>query len=128
MYQVGFEGFNFPDSQITVALAAGITTADIGKALAVDTGAANTLKLAGDGDTIVARLMTVENRVNEGSLVGTASFRFSARLPIKTGETVAVGDTVVGAGSGEVKALETADHNANFVAEIDGTSAIVVKI
>ena len=129
LYQVGFEGFNYPDTQITVTLKAGITAADIGAPMAVDTSAANTFKIAGDGDTIVGRLLTVEDRVNEGTLIGTVAFRFTARMKVASTATVAVGTTVVGAGSGEVKEAAANDHNANFVAEIVDTDyAVVVKL
>lgn len=135
---VSLRGFHFEDSHLTVKLKTGIVVADIGKGLAIDPSAANTLKLAGDGDHIIARLETVEDRSIEGTLIGTASFRFSNLLPIKTGltgsEAVVVGSTVVGAGSGEVKALDDGDstptpnYSINFVAEIIGTNAVVVKI
>lgn len=131
--QVTLRGFHFEDSIFTVNLAAGITKADEGKALALDPSAPNTMKLAGDGDTIVGRLEVVEDRAVEGKLVGACAFRFANVLPIASGATVNVGDTVIGAGNGEVKRLENAgvpapDHSVNFVVEIIGTDAVVVKI
>jgi len=126
--KVSLRGFHFEDWSLTFVLAAGITTADVGKAVSIDTGAANKVKLAADGDVIVGRLATVEDRTVEGQLIGAVELKFANILPIKTGETIAVGDTVVGAGSGTVKAADTADHNANFVAEVIGTNAVVVKI
>lgn len=131
--KVSLRGFHFEDAHLTVVLAAGITKADIGKAMTVDATAANKFKLAADNSPIVARLETVEDRVNEGQLIGTISFRFANYLPIKTGATIAVGDTAVGAGAGEVKRLEsggnsTPDYSINYVAEIVGTNAVVVKI
>ena len=133
---VTLRGFHFEDFSLSVNLAAGITQSDIGKALAVDATGSNKLKLAGNGDTIVARLASVEDRTVEGTLIGAAEFRFANLLPIKSGltggEAVVVGSTVVGAGSGEVKALADSgtaapDHSKNWVAEIIGTSAVVVK-
>jgi hypothetical protein len=125
--QVGLEGFAFEDSQFTYNLAAGITSADKGKAMTLDTSAANTMKLAGDGDTVVGRLLTVENRINEGTLVGTVSLRFSARFT-KEG-TVAVGDKVLGSVTpGTVKAAGAANMNDNFVVQVDGDEVIVQKV
>ena len=125
--KVSLRGFHFEDASLTVKLAAGIVAANVGKAMAMST-VANTLKLAGDGDTIVGRLVSVEDRTVEGQLVGAVEFQFANYLPIKAGEVVAPGDTVVGAGNGEVKKAATADHNANFVAEVVGSNAVVVKI
>lgn len=132
--KVSLRGYYFEDSIFTFNLKTGITQADIGKAVSLDTSAANTVKLAGDGDVIIGRLETVENRTVEGTLVGAVALRFAELLPIKSGETVAVGDTVVGAGNGEVKALKSGEPAAsapnyamNFVAEVIGTNAVVVK-
>lgn len=131
---VTLRGYYFEDSIFTFKLKAGITKDDIGKAVALDTSAANTVKLAGDNDVIIGRLETVENRSVEGILVGAVALRFAEILPIKTGETVNVGDTVVGAGDGEVKALMSGspaasapNYSMNFVAEVIGTNAVVVK-
>lgn len=108
--QVSLHGFPFEDSQLTVKLAAGITAADVGKALTQDTSADNQMKLAGDGDPIDGQLLTVENRSIEGQLVGTCSFRFAAKLPVKSGlagaAVVARGSRLIGAGAGEVKAID----------------------
>ena len=132
-FNVSLRGFHFEDSLLTVNLASGITAADVGKAVTIDTTAANTFKLAGDGDHVMGRLEVVEDRKVEGQLVGTVAFRFANLLPIKIGETVAVGDTVVGAGNGTVKALQASgtsapDYTANFVAEVNDDYAVVVKI
>lgn len=125
---VSLRGFHFEDFSLTFKLKSGILAADVGKAVAIDATAANTVKLAGDGDKIVGRLATVEDRTIEGTLIGAVELKFANLLPIKTGSTVLVGDTVVGAGAGEVKSAATPDYNDNFVAEIIGTSAVVVKM
>ncbi len=126
--KVSLRGFHFEDSHLTFTLAAGITANDVTKAVALDTSAPNKVKLAGADDVIIGRLEVVEDRKVEGQLVGTIALRFANELPIKAGETVAVGDTVVGAGGGEVKKATAANHNANYVAEVIGSKAIVVKI
>ena len=126
---VNLRGYRFEDFTLTVALNTTITKDDVGKALSWDTAAANRMKLAADGDPIAARLDVFEDRTNVGEgKVGTAEFKFSSRLPIKSGQTVVVGDTAVGAGGGEIKAAGIKDYDNNYVAAIDGTYAIVVKL
>lgn len=137
---VTLRGFHWEDSSLTFNLATGITAADIGKAVSIDAGAANKVKLAGDGDIIIGRLASVESRSVEGTLIGAVELQFANTLPIKSGladgEVVVVGSTVVGAGSGQVKALTTGsgptvaapNHSINFVVEIIGTNAVVVKV
>lgn len=102
--------FTFEAFQLTVNLASGITSADIGKPVTQDTSADNQVKLAGDGDPIIGVLYTVEDRVNEGTRVGTVEFKFAAKVPIKSGLTgasvVARGKRLCGAGGGEVRALD----------------------
>lgn len=134
-YNVSLRGFHFEDFMLTGKLKDGITTDDVGKAIAVDAASgANCFKLAGAGDTIVGRLESVEDRTVEGNLVGAISFRFANTLPIDAAGTVAVGDTVVGgATAGTVDRLEDTgvaapNHSINFVAEIIGTDAVVVKL
>lgn len=126
--KVSLRGFHFEAFILTFTLAAGITAADAGKAVALDPTGDNKVKLAADGDTIIGRLEVVENRKVEGQLVGAVALKFANLLPIKTGQTVAVGDTAVGAGGGEIKKATAADHAKNFVAEVIGTNAVVVKV
>lgn len=125
--KVSLRGFHFEDFHLTFLLASGIVADDIGKAVSFG-AAANTVKLAADGDVIIGRLETVEDRKVEGQLVGAVSLKFANLLPIKSGQTVVAGDSVQGAGGGEVKKLTTANHSVNFVAEVIGTDAVVVKL
>lgn len=118
--------YRFEDFSLTVNLNSAIVASDVGKALSWDTSAANTMKLAADGDEIAAFLDTFENRGSAGK-VGTALFKFAQKLPIKSGQTVAVGNTVVGAGNGEVKA-GVAAPDKNIVTEIQGSYAVVLKL
>ena len=98
--------FHFEDHMFTFTLASGITVADIGKAVSVDTGAGMKVKLATDNEKIFGRLEAVEDRVQEGVLIGTVSLKFMGKLP-STG-TINVGDSVVGsATAGTVKAATT---------------------
>ncbi len=106
----------FPQYQRTVRLASGITAVHEGRALTQDGTNANQYRLAGDNDPIDARLLKVENRAVTGQLLGTISKVFIEELPIKSGETVTVGNMVVGAGSGEIKALAAAGTPADLAA------------
>lgn len=101
---ISHEGIFIEEFQFPWNLASGIVAADVGKAVAIDTGADTTVKLAGDGDAIIGRLETFEDRVVEGIKVGAVSHAGGVKFPYKTGETLARGNYVVGAGSGEVKA------------------------
>ncbi|CCV12943.1 hypothetical protein [Mesorhizobium sp. STM 4661] len=125
---VSLAGFHFEDFSLTFKLTAGIVAADVGKAVAISAAAANTVKLAGDGDYIVGRLATVEDRTIEGTLVGAVELKFANTLPIKVGQVVVVGGSVVGAGAGEVKPAGVTDLNANMVVEVVGLVATVVKL
>lgn len=115
---VTMKGFHQEAFHLTMNLSGTVTAADIGKAVSVDDATANTAKLAGDGDVIIGRLASYENRTNEGIVVGAVEFRFANTLPIAESETVAVGDTAVGGGAGAVKAAAAANHSQNFVAEV----------
>lgn len=130
--QVTLRGFHFEDFHLTMNLSGLTAVTDsrtvVGKAVSLDATAPNTAKLAEDGEVIIGRLASFENRAVEGIVVGAVEFKFSNLLPIKTGETVVIGNTVVGAGGGEVKAAVAADHTKNFVADIIGTNAVVVKL
>ena len=112
----------------TMKLASGIDDGDIGKAVSLDT-VANQVKLAADGDKIFGRLEVVEDNG-----LGTVSLKFVETLPIKTGETFAVGDTAIGAGAGEVKVrrnagdtADEADPNDNLVVEVRTGFVVVYK-
>jgi hypothetical protein len=123
---VSLRGIEHDEFHYPFNLAAGTVVADASKAVSLDTSAANTVKLAADGDAIVGKLVTVEDRTIEGILVGAVALKGGFKFTIKSGETVAIGDTVVGAGAGEVKAAAAANHSVNMVVEIIGTTAIVV--
>lgn len=124
---VSLKGIHHEEFHYPFNLKAGIVAADATKAVSIDPSAKNTVKLAADGEQIIGRLVTVENRAIEGTLVGAVEIRGGFALPIKAGETVNVGDTVVGAGNGEVKAAATANHADNVVVEVTATHAIIVR-
>ena len=99
---ISFVGIPHSEFRRTAYLAAGITSADVGKPVTLDTSANNTFKLAGANDVIYGNLKVVENRVQEGILVGTIEFKGGFQWA-KSG-AINVGDSVVGAGAGAVKA------------------------
>lgn len=99
---ISLVGIPHSEFRRTVYLAAGITSADVGKPVTLDTSANNTFKLAGADDVIYGNLKVVENRVQEGILVGTIEFKGGFQWT-KSG-VIAVGGGVVGAGAGAVKA------------------------
>lgn len=79
-----------------------MTQADVGKVVALDT-AANTIKLASDGDVILGLLEQVEDRRSQAQgVLATVAFEFGARVSY-TGE-LDIGDLVVANGNGGVRA------------------------
>ena len=129
--------FSHPDFTLTMNLSGAPALTDVGKAASLDATGSNTAKLAADNDVILGRLETVETGGLDGLTVGAIARKFQARLPIKAGLTgfnaVAVGDTVCGAGAGEVKALnsgsaKTPNHALNIVVAIEGSFAVVSQL
>lgn len=86
---------------ITQYLNSAVVAADVGKV--VKFSANNTVNLAADGEEIHGVLKSYEDRVMEDVKTGTVGFNGGYRFTYKTSDTVAVGDSVVSAGGGEVK-------------------------
>lgn len=122
---VSLEGMTHNDFHYPFLLAAAVVAADVGKPMAVDVTAPNTLKVAADGEQILGRLETFEDRTIEGIKVGAVSIRGGWSFPI-TG-TVAVGDTVVGAGGGNVRAAVEANHADNVVVQVAAGRATIIR-
>lgn len=120
---ISFVGIPHSEFRRTAYLAAGITSADVGKPVTLDTSANNTFKLAGADDIIYGNLKVVENRVQEGILVGTVEFKGGFQWP-KSG-VIAVGNGVVGAGAGAVKA---GTNPRSLVVSVGSTTVDVVFI
>jgi hypothetical protein len=98
------ELFNYP-----FKISGSPVAADVGKAVSLDAGAANTVKLAADGDPILGILMTLEDRVVEGVKICTVATKGGHRLQVVSGGSgaISVGSEVQGAGAGEVKVNAT---------------------
>jgi hypothetical protein len=110
---VSLRGMYHDEFQYPFLLAAGITKADEGKAVTPDASAANTVKLAGDGDQIIGRLEVVEIRIQEGINIGTVSIQGGLDYPLKAAEAALVnGDRVVGGGSGTIRKAAAGVYSA----------------
>ena len=120
-------GYPIEDSMFTYLLSGTITIADIGKAVMLDTAAANTVKLTQAAeDVIFGRLETFEDRTALGIKVGTVARGFKDKLP-KAANVITVGQSVAGSAvAGIVKAALTQDTNRNIVIEV-GTDFVVVE-
>ena len=118
---ISLVGIPHSEFRRTVYLAAGITKADEGKPVTLDTTANNTFKLAGADDVVMGNLKVVETRVQEGILVGTVEFKGGFQWT-KSG-AIAVGDGVVGAGAGAVK---TGANPRSLVVAVGTTTVDVV--
>lgn len=108
---VSFNGIFEENAQLTFLVSGTLTKATAeGYAVELDTSAANTVKLATDGGAILGRLDVYENRTTEAVKVGTVSMRGGYKFivePTVIGQATepALGDYIVGAGSGKVKKL-----------------------
>ena len=120
---VSLRGIEHEEFHYPFNLASAVTADDVGKPVAIDATAANTVKVAGDGDVIVGKLATYENRTIEGVKVGAVALKGGFKFA-KSG-TVAVGASVQGAGGGAVKALASPNYALNMVVE-SGTDYVVV--
>lgn len=123
---ISLAGINVEAFQFPFKLASAITAADVGKAVSLDTGAANTVKLAADDEEVLGVLMTYEDRTQAGEgEVGTVALKGGVKL-LKTG-TVNVGQQVLGsATAGTVKGAAMAVGARNIVVEVSGNYATVV--
>lgn len=135
MTQIGTTSLNgifHEEFQYPFLLASGIDADDEGKAVALDATAANTVKLAGDGDVIIGRLETVEDRSIEGILIGTVSLFGGLKFPVESGLGAAdvpdVGEYLHGGGTGGVKGSTTASKWLVVEMASDDSYAIAIGI
>lgn len=129
IYGLSNKGRYLEDFQEYFYLAAGITAADVGKAVEIDTSGEQKVKLATDGGIIIGRLEVVEDRKQEGILVGTVSLKGFNYFPrVAGGGSADLGDTIVGAGNGLVKAAAANNPRDNFVKLVDATNNRVLVV
>ena len=122
------EAFTFNDTMFTYNISGTVTTADVGKAVTLDSAAASTFKLTANDDVVMGRLETYEDRVTLGLKVGTVARRFKCKFPAAVGHSIVVGSAVDGSAvAGEVKLkVSQAEPKVNRVVEI-GTDYVVVE-
>lgn len=108
----------------TFNLAAAVAEADIGTPVSSDfVTAAMQVKKGADNDLIFGILMSYESDVQTTLKRGAVAMAGGFRLTYKTSDAVANGDSVVCAGSGEVKTTATA--NRTTVVSKDSTNRTV---
>lgn len=123
-----------PDNGLTFLLKSDIKEEHVGLAVTQDTSAANTVKLAGDGDEVLGVLMNVEDRTAIAG-VKTGGVQLVGGLELKAVEDhgLKVGDYVTGGGNGLVKKSATGTNGATAVQtacrvwEVKTDSVIVIK-
>lgn len=121
---VSLRGFYSEDWNFTWNLSGAVTRADVGKAMSQDTATKNTAKLALDGELLVGKLSSYENRVQEGVIVGTLSQKGSFDIPY-TG-ALTLGASVVGSATpGVVKAAAAGSNPTRVVEILAGNIAVV---
>lgn len=127
---IGFGGVSLAgvmdeDSSYSFNLASGITSANIGNAVSVDTTAPYQVKLAVAGDILLGRLETVEVRTIEGILVGTVATEGGLVFPYDAANAPTVGASVQGGTTaGTVKLLAAAQGRNNVVLMVDATNVV----
>lgn len=84
------------------------TNADVNKVVVLDTSAANTVKLGSDGDIILGVLEQVEDLRSQAQGV-LATVAFEGCFKVNYEGTLAVGDYVVAAADGKVRAVKTTE-------------------
>lgn len=130
----GVVSFGFPIDDVTFTyLISGLAdeTAvanSAGRAVSQDVTAANTVKLAADGDEIFGRVFLSENRTVLGIKTSTIQRMFKEKLPANAGHGIVVGDRVVGAGSGFVKKAGAGVGLRTVVVEVIGNDIVVERI
>lgn len=137
---IAHEEFHYP-----LLVSGTVSAASVGSAVMVDTAAANTVKLATDGASILGRLETFEDRTIEGTKNGAISLFGGMRFTVDPNatssspdETPAVGDFLVGAVSNasvagyvrKASAVELATGTKKLwqVMEVENSGATVVAI
>ena len=124
---VSLRGITHEDFHYPFNLASGMTIADVGKAVALDTTAPRTVKIAAATEEILGVLVSFEDRTVEGIKVGTVALKGGVQLTAVSGHSIVVGDYVEGsATAGQVQ--ESATHkNCQVVAVSGDTLEVIFK-
>lgn len=123
--QIVLECFSLDDFIYTMLASEPITVADIGKCVSLDPAVASGVRLAGDGDPIYGRIYQVEDRSQENITTVTVETKFRKRVKLLAGEAPTIGNSIVGAGDGFVKAAPTA--NGSVILDVSSDYVIVEK-
>lgn len=124
---VDLAGIYDAESHLTFAISGTVTTADVGKPASLDTTANSTVKIAAAGDEIIGVIRAIEVRSQEGTQLATVCTKYSANYTLKSGDAAAVGDTVVGAGGGEVKKAAANNSALNIIVAKTGSTVTVLQ-
>lgn len=133
------EEFHYP---FLVSGGTAVNIQDVGKAVTLDTAAANTVKLAVDGDSILGPMVVYEDRTQaEGTVNGTVALRGGYRFLVKPNagsaspsQAPAIGDYLVGAVDGtkggyvrKATSVELATGTKSLwqVVQVEGTTSVV---
>lgn len=130
-YNVTLIGQTFPDFNLTFSISDTITDTDavLGLAVCQDASAANTVKLATDGAEILGRIFVCEDGKSQGEApVVTVERVGGMKLPVAKGETIAVGDEVVGAADGKVRKKTDSDEAKGAKVWEVGSDFVVVLL
>lgn len=127
MFDYTMEGLTYPDFNHTYKLTDNVTDMVALEGLAVeqDTSAANAVKLATDGGEVVGFIQSAENGINQGEGI-TVTVATKGGHKVKTSAELSVGDYVVGAGNGAVKAAGNGVVTDIKVWEVRSASEAVV--
>lgn len=127
MFDYTMEGLTYPDFNHTYKLTDNVTDMAALEGLAVeqDTTAANAVKLATDGAEVVGFIQSAENGINQGEGI-TVTVATKGGHKVKTSAELSVGNYVVGAGNGAVKAAGNGVVTDIKVWEVRSASEAVV--
>lgn len=124
---VSLDGLFDEDEMYTFLVSGTVLSTDVGKAVTLDTTAANTVKLAGDGEKIIGRLESYENRKTEANATGTVAiggglrFKVNPDVVASPGDEIpTIGDFLVGSTSnaaekGFVQKAQSTDHPKRWI-------------
>jgi hypothetical protein len=122
-------GFPLDDFTFTYNISGAVDQTKLGNAVTLDSTAASTMKLAGDGAAVHGRLVSFEDRSQQGAgKTGAVQRKFKEKLPAAVGHGIAVGNSVCGSATAGLvrKAVAGTDPITNLVVEV-GTDFVVVE-
>ena len=127
MFDYTMEGLTYPDFNHTYKLTDNVADMAALEGLAVeqDTSAANAVKLATADGEVVGFIQSAENGINQGEGI-TVTVATKGGHKVKTSAELSVGDYVVGAGNGAVKAAGNGVVTDIKVWEVRSASEAVV--